>query len=149
METQARATDPMTSKLAAVNVNTASCDRDILNYLSENGPANTYVLSQMIERKETTVSSACSRLCREDKIHQHSTAESSETGCDRIVWAFGPDPSGCGSERKMPVRQTGHNKVKFKPFTEAEIEVMGKAAGKYIDIFTTLLNCEIERRLNA
>jgi len=30
---------------------------------------------------------------------------------------------------------------------EAEIEEMGKVAGKYLDIFTTLLNIEIEARL--
>jgi hypothetical protein len=98
-----RPIDPLTSKMSAARVNKASCDLAILNYLCEEGSANTYVISQMIERKETTVSSALSRLRREGKVHEVGMDESSETGHQRIIWAYGPSPDGSHVDRPYTV----------------------------------------------
>jgi len=152
METQARATDPITSHISAARVNTGKWDFKILNYLSEEGPANVYVISQMIEAKETTVSSACSRLCREDKIHSVGIAESAETGHDRIVYAHGPDPSGCGPDHKMPVRQTGPRNQKLIPDLNYTVFMPGEVRAKLaeltsVDEFTLWLNKELVKRV--
>jgi DNA-binding Lrp family transcriptional regulator len=146
---QARATDPITSRLAALKVNAEGLHREILHYLYENGPADVYQIAQGIERKETSVSSAMPRLRRKGLVHEVGMAKSEETGMDRIVWENGPTRDFRGEENAMPVKQTGPRKQpKFDPFTcWAEIEYMWKVGGGQ-DGFIKELNAAIESRIS-
>jgi len=150
LQPMARATDPFTSKQAARTVNKDRVRRKILHFLFENdGAFNAWEIAQGIEEKETSVSSQMHHLCDDGLAHEVGMAPSAETGKDRITYAHGPGPNWRGKQHRMPKVQTGPRKLKFKPFTEDEIVEMGKKAGKYADIFTTLLNFEIEARLRG
>jgi len=54
---QARATDPLTSKMAAARVNSSHVRNMILHCLQMNGPSDVWQISQFTGIKETTVSS--------------------------------------------------------------------------------------------
>lgn len=151
----------MTSKLARKS---RTLDARIVGALLSMGPLTCWELVRVLnaqresythgdrEPREITIDSVstCMRpMCRRGEVHEVGTKENTVRGTGNrvIVWAAGPaEDWSPGSS--MPAKATGHTKLKFKPFTEAEIEEMGKAAGKYVDIFTTLLNLEIEKRIS-
>ena|SRR5258708_488756 len=151
---QARSTDPLTSKLAAVRVNSGFVRNMILHHLQMDGDSNVWEISQGTGIKETTVSSQMKPLLRLGLVHEAGMRPSDETGRDRIVWAFGPDTTilnPCGEHTPMPQVKTGpretSDKVQFKPFTEDEIEQLYKTAGRYLDNFTELVNAAVLERV--
>jgi DNA-binding Lrp family transcriptional regulator len=150
---QARATDPLTSKVAASRVNAGYVRNMILHCLQMNGPSDVWQISQFTGIKETTVSSQTRPLVRLGLIHEEGMRPSDETGRFRIVWAFGPDTTilnPSGEHTPMPQVKTGprktSDKVQFKPFTRDEIEEMNKKA-QYLDTFTELLNAAVLDRV--
>jgi hypothetical protein len=59
-------------------------------------------------------------------------------------WVKGPSPHWKGEEHTMPVCQIGPQKLKFKPFTDAEIEELGKKRASSSTSSPRCLNIEIE-----
>lgn len=106
---QARSTDPLTSKIAAMRVNAGATRNMILYYLSTAGPRDVWQISQGTGIKETTLSSQMKPLLRLGLVHEVGMRPSDETGRERIVWAEGPDPKldarlayAAGEDRATP-----------------------------------------------
>ena len=145
---QARSTDPFTSKQAARTKNTSGIDLKIVEFLKEHGPSNVYDLFIGLGVKETTVSPRMTHLCEEGLIHECGMSKSEETGKDRLLYAEGP---GSGTLNPIPRTKTGPRKTSdvwhFKPFTPDEIAALNEQA-RYIDIFTEMLNAAVLTRVS-
>ena len=147
---QARSTDPLTSKLAAVRVNSGDVRNWILHHLQMSGPSDVWQISQGTGIKETTVSSQMKPLLRLGLIHEEGVRPSDETGRDRIVWAFGPGP-GFGEQDPMSQVKTGPrkngDKIQFRPFTPEDIHDIWERAAKDRPLFVELLNAAVLERV--
>lgn len=146
---QARSTDPLTSKIASVRVNTEAVRNAILNYLEANDFSHVLEISQGTGIKETTVSSQMRPLARKGLVHEAGMRPSDETGRYRIVWAFGPgkgDPLD-----QTPIVKRGRietsDRIQFKPFTVDEFRALAVRSGGDEQHFVELFNCAVLERV--
>lgn len=146
---QARATDPLTSKMATARVNAEAVWNAILNYLEASDFSDVWQISHGTGIKETTVSSQMRPLARKGLVHEASMRPSDETGRFRIVWAFGPcegDPLD-----QTPIVKRGRiktsDRIQFKPFTVDEFRTLAVKSGGDEQHFVDLFNCAVLERV--
>lgn len=157
----ARATDPITSKMARKS---ETLEARILGALISNGPMTCWELVKCLNEmresythdrqpREITIDSVstCMRpMCRRGEVHEAGTKENTvrDTGNQVIVWAAGPSPDWQPG-RSLPAARTREpRRPSIQMFMPDEVRT-ALASFNNVPDFTTWLNKQMLERVHG
>lgn len=135
-----RNTDPITSRLADLQLDTRAIQARVIFHLTQYGPKTSRELSEELGIEYVTVSPQLRPLCRDGVVHEEGLKRNT-TGRFAVAWAIGGTPGG------MPALATGpQDHLHFQRFnTWDELHSLFQRSGQAG--FVDALNEEIVRRL--
>lgn len=158
----ARATDPITSKMARKS---DTLEARILSVLLTVGPCTSWELVTLLneqrdsythdrEPREVTIDSVstCMRpMCRRGEVHEEGMKENTvrNTGNKVIVWAYGPSADWQPGSSMPASRTREPRRPSFECFFPEDIERINLSVGQDLERFTTALNKAILGRIHG